>query len=135
MERIYITGQCCEFRVKNAILWAIFFKCTHSFKAFSVAFRFALLSFSFLLLGYANANFKATNTNVSQILLVNNLRIPTIKNTKFPGYYFHRNTNIWCYFTICISVPVMRYQISTTKYLDLDLQLYLPLVFRNWNWN
>ena len=29
-----------------------------------------------------------------QILRVNNLRILTIKNTKFSGYYLHMNTNI-----------------------------------------
>ena len=77
------------------------------FRRFFVVFCFVFLSFSFLLLGYTDTNFKVTNLNVSQILLVNNSRIPT--NAKFPGYYFHRNTNIWGYFQICISVHLMKY--------------------------
>ena len=42
------------------------------------------------------------NTNFT----VNNSRILTIKNVKFPGYYFYMIYNIWGDFQICISVPL-----------------------------
>ena len=37
---------------------------------------------------------------------MNNSRINTIKNAKFPGYYFYMNLNILGDFQICISVPL-----------------------------
>ena len=56
-----------------------------------------------------------------------------IKNAKFPGYYFDKEHEHWGYFHISISVPVMKYQISTTetgigdKNLPVEL---LPIFFR-----
>ena len=41
-----------------------------------------------------------------QILRVNNLRIFTIKNAKFSGFYYYMNLNIWGDFQLCISVPL-----------------------------
>ena len=41
-----------------------------------------------------------------QTLRVNNLRIRTIKNVKFSGYYFYVNMNTLGDFQICISVPL-----------------------------
>ena len=43
------------------------------------------------------------NTNFT----VNNSRILTIKNVKFPGYYFYMIYSIWGDFQICISVPLI----------------------------
>ena len=40
-----------------------------------------------------------------------------------PEDYFHRRSNIWKYFQICISVSLLRYQISATEYQPI----------RNWN--
>ena len=45
-------------------------------------------------------------------------------NANFLGYYFHRNANIWGYFHICISAPLLRYQISATENSPI----------RKWNW-
>ena len=42
-----------------------------------------------------------------QTLRVNNLRIATIRNGKFSGYYFYMNVNIWRDFQICINVPLI----------------------------
>ena len=50
-----------------------------------------------------------------QILRVNNSRILTIKNAKFPGYYFYMIYGIYRQiFQICISVPL-----NYCKYLNL----------------
>ena len=38
---------------------------------------------------------------------VNKSRILRIKNVKFSGYCFYMNTNIYWYFQICISVPLI----------------------------
>ena len=61
---------------------------------FFLAFCFVFLSCSFLFLGSTDTIFKVTNTNISKTLQVNNWRIPTNKNAKFPVYYFNRNTDI-----------------------------------------
>ena len=37
---------------------------------------------------------------------MNNSRVLTIRNAKFPGYYFYMNLNIWGDFQFCISVPL-----------------------------
>ena len=42
-----------------------------------------------------------------QILQVTNLRILTIKNANFLGYYFYINFNIWGDFQMCIRVPLI----------------------------
>ena len=39
---------------------------------------------------------------------VNNSRILRIKNAKFSGYCFYMNTNLYCDFQICISVPLKK---------------------------
>ena len=41
-----------------------------------------------------------------QTIRVNNLRILSIKNAKFSGYYFYMNLNIQRNIQICISVPL-----------------------------
>ena len=41
---------------------------------------------------------------------MNNLRILTIKNAKFSGYYFYMNLNIWGDFQIWISVLLTKIQ-------------------------
>ena len=63
---------------------------------------------------------------------MNNLRIVTIKNAKFSGYYFHMNLKIWGDFQNCISVPLIKAShVNDQELLDIiDLvdqkcQLYL----------
>ena len=45
-------------------------------------------------------------TNISQTLRVNNLRILRIKNAELSGYYYYINMNLWASFQTCISVPL-----------------------------
>ena len=52
---------------------------------------------------------------------MNNLRILSIKNAKFSGYYFYMNLNIYRNFQICISVPL----IHSMKFLFAEVALYL----------
>ena len=47
----------------------------------------------------------------------NNSRILTVKNAKFSGHYFYMNSNIWCDFQICITVP-LTLKISVTNFQD-----------------
>ena len=46
------------------------------------------------------------STNISQTLRVNISKTVGIKNTKFSGYYFYMNSNIYEDFQICISVSL-----------------------------
>ena len=39
---------------------------------------------------------------------MNNSRILRNQNTKFLGYYFYMNVDIWENFQICISVPLKK---------------------------
>ena len=59
-------------------------------------------------------------TNFPQTLRVNNSRILRIKNVKFSGYYFHKNTSILGEFQICISVLL---SICVNKYSPCDLSI------------
>ena len=49
------------------------------------------------------------------MLRANNLKIHTIKNAKFSGFYFYMNLNIWEDFQICISVPLRRFLVKLEK--------------------
>ena len=66
---------------------------------------------------------------------VNNSRIVWIKNTKFSGYYFYINTDIYRDFQICISVPVItvkvKYVVASSLLQTLSmcfLDVYMPLL-------
>ena len=56
-----------------------------------------------------------------QTLRVNNSKILTIKNPKFPGYYFYMNLIIWGDFQICISVRLNIETINLDKKKNWDL--------------
>ena len=51
----------------------------------------------------------------NKILRVNNSRVITIKNTKFSGYYFYMNLNIWVDFQFCISVSLKSCSLYTHR--------------------
>ena len=68
---------------------------------------------------------------IFRTLQVNNSRIPTIMNAKFSGYCFHRNSNIWGYFEVCISVPLLRYQTSRMNINHSKLGLVIKICHRN----
>ena len=55
-----------------------------------------------------------------QTLRINNSKTLGIKNTKFSGYYFYMNTNIYGDFQICVSVPLRKKRIKwQAKHLQL----------------
>ena len=55
-----------------------------------------------------------------QTIRVNNLRILSIKNAKFSGYYFYMNLNIQRNFQICISVPLNIVSFTFQEKLELE---------------
>ena len=58
----------------------------------------------------------ANFTENKKINYENNSRIARIKNAKFSGYCFYRNTNVLGDFQICISVPLIKQlKISTDE--------------------
>ena len=60
-----------------------------------------------------------------QTFRANNFIILRIQNAKFSGYYFHRNTNIWRDFQICISVSLINWGYLKRAYFFLFLFFFL----------
>ena len=72
---------------------------------------------------------------IFRTLQVNNSRIPAIINVKFSGYCFHRNSNIWGYFRVCISVTLLTVEVSNFhKRMNIN-HSKLGLVRRICQWN
>ena len=65
-----------------------------------------------------------------QTLRVNNSRILTIKNSKFLGYYFYMNLNIWGDFQICISGINIFQRQRQKRQLNNSIRIKLNTRFR-----
>ena len=62
-----------------------------------------------------NTNFTGVNKSI----------IVMIKNAKFSGYYFYKNSNIFGDFQICISVPLMIFEYVLLDSLMTCLSFYI----------
>ena len=56
---------------------------------------------------------------------MNNLRILTIKNAKFSGFYFYMNLNLWGDFQICISVPLKSHFFISPESIDFIAEVWM----------